>query len=297
MKSWTIIAAIMAILLTAGSAYAELPKTPQRVESSRVTMEQLVMTDTKLNALKQRLEKAVFLFYCHQDKAHQYARNGVSFDGAVVAVTPEAVREIIPKDAILELPPEAPTSVKSRSFFNRGLDNKSSPFHKKEKAKPKYVSERQYYLTTADWLTNSITFEIDISGKRHPAVLEYRDDAQNVAIISTQGFSEIEPVEIFDADVPMPGIIYILLNPNTMYESLTQHVISIEQSHLYGTTNLTARNGYPLFTADGQLAGLTVGPDPANVKAFVVHPGIIDRALHPAKYDRTIIEKVEIKEY
>ena len=288
---------IFMTLTIANTAMAELPTPTQSSNGELISAQQLSLSNTARNQLQKRLEHAVFTMNAEQNRIHSLAESKASFDGAVVAVTPEAVKDIISEKDIKEEPPAPETNRQSHSMFDRGLDRASSHFAPKTEAAPKWTSERQFFLTTADWLTLSESFEINVFGKKVKARLDYRDNAQNVAVLSIPGQSQIEPVEIYNADEPTPSLIFVLLNPGSMYENLTQHVLNVTQDHLYGKTNLTARNGYPLFTASGQLAGLVVGPDVSHTNASVVHTKVLDRALHPQKYDRTKVEEIKLTEY
>lgn len=282
----------------AQNAWAQLPAAQPRTDNEIIKAEQIALSNTDRNALQKRLEQAVVTVYAEQPKSHHLAETGARFDGAAVAILPEAVADILPKDAIQEITEPTPPKKRSNgSFFNRGLDRASSPFAKKSAPKKHLQSTRQYYLTTADWLTNSTIFEIDIYGERITAKLEYRDDAQNLAVLSTSASEKLSPVELCNPDDTLPSLAFALLSPNTIYESFTQHALHVPEMHLYGTTTLTARNGYPLFSVQGKLLGLLVGPDKANTKGLVVHPGLIDRALHPEKYSRVKIEEIKLETY
>lgn len=284
-------------ILYASSAWAQNPAQSIRTESELVTAEQLAMSDTSRKKLQKKLEHAVVTVYAWQPAVHELAESGVGFDGAAVAVLPEAVAEVLPKDVVQEETEPEPPKRNRSSFFDRGLDKLSSPFAQREARQTKHQSGRQYYLTTADWLTNSTVFEIEAFGKRLKARMEYRDDAQNVAILSTAFSEKLEPVNILDPEETLPSLVFVLLNPNTIYESFTQHVLHVPHMHLYGTATLKARNGYPVFGVQGELAGLMVGPDKSNSKGWVVHSGLLDRALHPQKYSRVKVEEIKLETY
>ncbi|MBO4351607.1 MAG: hypothetical protein J6A01_11775 [Proteobacteria bacterium] len=290
---------ILTILLSflALPAFAELPAyDQQRAQTVIMSSEQFAMSDTARRSLQKRLENAVFTMFAFQPPSHRLAETGLSFDGACVAVSVEAVQEIVKASDLTEEEVPEPQH-HSHSFFDRDLDKVSSPFAERKSADKTVKSSRQFYLTTADWLTWSESFEIEIQGKRVKARLDYRDEAQNVAVLSTPQNQSIQPVDVFDAQKPIPSIVFLLLSPNSFYENMTQHVLNVTEMHQYGTANMTARNGYPIFSSKGELVGLSVGPNTARTRADIVHPGLLDRALHPQKYDRTKTEKLELKTY
>ncbi len=285
------------LLCLALPAFAELPAyDQQRAETVIMTSEQFAMSDTARRTLQKRLDHAVFTMFAFQPPSHRLADRGLSFDGACVAVSAEAVQEIVKSSDLTEEDIPEPQH-HSHSFFDRDLDKVSSPFAERKSADKRVKSSRQFYLTTADWLTWSESFEIEIQGKRVKARLDYRDEAQNVAVLSTTQNPSVQPVDIFDAQKPIPSVVFLLLSPNSFYESMTQHVLNVTEMHQYGTSNMTARNGYPLFSSKGELVGLSVGPNTARTRADIVHPGLLDRALHPQKYDRTKTEKLDLKTY
>lgn len=289
---------ILASLLISTNAFAELPPSTQNAKGEITSAKQLSISVSGQTQLKQQLSSSVFRLYAKQPNMHSLIKDGALFDGAAVAVSPEAVKDIITnKDEIVEEPAQPETKKQNHSMFNSSMARASSHFNKGKKSTSTWSSQRQFYLTTADWLTNHNALEIEIFGQNVKARLDYRDDAQNVAVISTPQNDKITPVDVYEAEKPVPGVVFILLNPNSIYESLTQHALNVTQDHLYGTTTVTARNGYPLFTASGELAGLVVGPDNTRTNAFVVHPKVLDRALHPKKYDRTTVEEIKLEEY
>lgn len=249
--------------------------------------------------LHKRLKTAVFMAYSYQPKKHPLMQNGLVFDGAVVAVKSECILDIIPKDDVTELPAEEAKPHNPSSFFDQDLHYVSSPFQKKPESKNQFQTGKQYYLTTADWLTNSTKFEIVIQNHKIPAKLEYRDDSQNVALLSTQKYpsNQVEGVSIYSSEDRIPSHVFVLLSPESRYESFTQHELTVSQEHLYGNINLVVRNGYPVFYLDGSLVGLIVGPEKSNTSARIVHPALLDRAIHPAKYDRSQTETIDLIEY
>ena len=275
--------------------FYEVPSTPTTV-APRADMP---LNYQERQNLQNRLKTAVFVAFAHQPKPHELAESGLQFDGAVVAIQSSHALDIIPKDEITEAPPKPANPHNPSSFFDTDLNYVSSPFQKRPEPQSNLHTGKQYYLTTADWLTNSTSFEIVINQQKIPAKLEYRDDAQNLAMLSTPIFpeSQVNGVEIWSPDENMPSQGFALLSPDTRYESFTQHPITITEEHLYGSVNLIVRNGYPLFSTDAKLLGLIVGPDLSRTTAKVVHSGLIDRALHPQKYDRTKTETIEVIKY
>lgn len=288
---------LLLLSLIAVPAFAELPAYDQTPPQTAVmSSDQFAMSETAVKALQKRLSHAVFTMFAHQPPGHRLAENVLTFDGACVAVLPEVVRDIVNSSEIVEEAMPEPEH-RSHSFFDRDLDKVSSPFAERNEPKKQLQSSRQYYLTTADWLTWSESFEIEVFGKRVQARLDYRDNAQNVAVLSTPRDPRIDPVQVSDVQKPIPSVVFLLLSPNSFYESLTRHTLYVNDMDQYGTVNMTARNGYPLFSSTGELVGLTVSPNAARTRADVVHPGVLDRALHPKKYDRTKVERLEMKTY
>ena len=286
---------ILAFAIFPLTALSELPQPPQKPDDALVQADQAMLTDTGRRALQQKLKNSVFTVTATPHTNHALVSER-HFDGAAVAVTPETVREVLPADSFVEtVAPAPPANKPPTSFFDRGLSEVSSPFSQRNAQAPTLTSDHQYYLTTADWLTGSSAVQIRIHGKNIPARITHRDDANNIAILESQPQPNISPVNVYPADRPQPQLVYVLLNPDSIYESLTQHTLHAPQPHLYGTvSHLTARNGYPIFTSTGELAGLTIGPDTAHTKAFAAHTGVLDRALHPKSYDRTTIEKITL---
>ena len=285
------------VLLYAIPAVAQRPATDfNPVASTAVLAGELDVSYTAREQLQRKLEKSVFQVYARQPKAHPLAESAPEFDGAAVAVETRVVKNVVTHEAFQEATP-TPETGNPYSVFDRGLDRASSPFAHKQNDETPLTSSKQYYLTTADWMTNAERIDIQIGDKKYHAQLEFRDDAQNVVILSTPAMTNVKGVPLYNPDEPMPALVFVLLNPGSPYESLTQHTLSVSQMHRYATANMTARNGYPLFTVRGELAGLCVGPAPAQTLAYVVHPGVLDRALNPKKYDRTSLENVDLTEY
>lgn len=288
---------MLSVLLTAADAYAELPH-PESIsaDTQLVEMNQTPLTFDEQKLLQTRLEKAVFQLFVTNVKANMMAAP-IVLDGVAVAVFPNAVKDVVKTSDIVEETAQEEPKQDKKSFFGVGLDRVSSPFVQEVKRTSKWRSERQYYLTTADWMTLADKCEIDIRGTRMEARVEYRDDSQNVAVLSTTHDAYIEPVDVHDGDNPIPGLVYLLLSPNAMFESLTAHTLAVPQAHLYGKSNHTARNGYPLFSKAGVLVGLSVGPGSSKTHSSVVHSKILDRALHPQKFDRTAVEEIKLINY
>ena len=286
----------LAGMLLPALAHAELPQPPQKPDEALIQADQAMITDTGHRALQQKLRNSVFTVTATPHTNHALVSER-HFDGAAVAVTPETVREVLPADSFVETVAPAPENPKPHtSFFDRGLAESTSPFSKRQPPAKTITSEHQYYLTTADWLTGSDSVNIRVSGKDIPAKIAYRDEANNVAILESQPQPDIHPVPVYSPERAQPQFVYVLLSPGTIYETLTQHTLHAPDPHLYGTIpHLTARNGYPIFASTGELCALTVGPDTAHTKAFAAHPGVLDRALHPQKYDRTTLETITPK--
>lgn len=248
----------------------------------------------RMEALKSELRKAVFVVRTTQAPAHTLASAGVSFDGACVALEkcPEGMTDGVKTEETVASAEDNPYS-----FFGRDLEQYSSPFASRESRAAQEAGVSTCYLTTADWLTHVASVQIVIEDHPVQAQVVKRDEAQNVAILRTpyQAFVKGRHVAAFDA--PQSPVAYALLEPGKMYESFTQQSFSIDMPHLYGKTSLLARNGYPLFNVHGEIVGLTVAPIPDRTKANVVHYLLIDRALYPEKYDRTVNEKTEFITY
>lgn len=295
MTRHSLTALVLALVLFPSTARAELPQPPQKPDDALVQADQAMMTDTGRRELQHKLKNSVFTVTATPQSAHELVSER-HFDGAAAAVTPETVRDVLPADSFVETAAPTPATTKPpTSFFDRGLSEVSSPFSRRNATPPTLTSDYQYYLTTADWLTGSSAVQIRIHGKNIPARIAHRDNANNIAILESQPQPDISPVRLYPADRPQPQLVYVLLNPDSIYESLTQHTLHAPQPHLYGTiSHLTARNGYPIFTSTGELAGLTVAPDTAHTKAFAAHTGVLDRALHPKSYDRTTVEKITL---
>ena len=284
------------ILLAAGNAYADLPKPTQRPEISGVHADSIAISYNAQQALQGKLAKSVYIVYARQPRPNDLASDGIVLDGAAVAIRSEAIQDIMPKDDALTEDTAKPGK-KGSGFFDSGLESVSSPFHKPPEPQKTFTSKRQYFLTTADWLTMSDTIEIVVQQRRIQARLDYRDDAQNVALLSIEKNAAIQSVDVY-ADIDLiPGLVYVVLNPGSVYERMTQHVLSVEEENRYGTANMQARNGYPLFDETGRLVGLSVGPEPSRRFTRIVHPKLLDMALHPAKYSRESVEEVETITY
>ena len=284
---------LLVLLLLPAAAHAELPQPAQKPDDALIAAEQTMMTDTGRRGLQQRLRSAVFTVNATQRATHDLLTTK-RFDGAAVAVIPAAVREVLPEDSFVEtVAPKQAAPKPPTSFFDRGLDEATSPFSQRKAPEKTVTSAHQFYLTTADWLTGAEAVTIHVSGRDMPARIAHRDDAQNILILESQPHPDIHPVTIYPPDKPAPGLVYVLLSPNSIQESLTQHAFQADMPHLYGTvSHLTARNGYPLFAATGELVGLTVAPNAAHTHASVAPPAVIDRALHPKAYDRTTVETI-----
>lgn len=290
-------------LFSCALAHADLPSPVSgqpAIEQTRAS--DLVLTDKERRSLESRLAQSVVVIKAEQPQNHQLAMNGIRFDGAGVAVSASSVSEVLALESTENLDvrkdvEENANSLRSSTFFDETHRRVSSPFAARSAPTREIVSTRQYYLTTADWLTGAAKVGIEIKGRVYAAQMEYRDDAQNVAILSTSPISGVKSASIYDFDAhgkTLPGVIYLLLNPGSSYQSMTQHTLSLGAFHEYATTNHTARNGYPIFSKEGEIVGLTVGPVPTHTQAYVVHAGLLDRALHPRKYDRTTIEEIEL---
>ena len=213
-----------------------------------------------------------------------------------MAIRSEVVEEILPDDDKLT---EAGvhSSRQGTGFFDSGLEYASSPFHKPPVPQKEMTTRRQYFLTTADWLTMSQSFEIVVDHRRIKARLDYRNDAENVALLSIERQKGIISVDVYPEADRIPGVVYVVLNPDSIYERMTQHVLNITENNRYGTANMQARNGYPLFDEMGRLVGLSVGPEPAHRFTRVVHPRLLDIALHPSKYSMERIVNIDAVSY
>ena len=286
----------LAGMLVPAFALAELPQPAPKPDDALVQADQAMLTDTGRRALQQKLKNSVFTVTATPHTNHALVSER-HFDGAAVAVTPETVREVLPADSFVETDAPAPENPKPHtSFFDRGLAESTSPFSKRQPPAKTVTSSHQYYLTTADWLTGSDSVKIRVNGKDISAKIAHRDEANNIAILESQPQPDIQPVPVYSPERAQPQFVYVLLSPGTIYETLTQHTLHAPEPHLYGTvSHLTARNGYPFFASTGELCGLTVGPDTAHTKAFAAHPGVLDRALHPKKYDSTTVETITPK--
>jgi len=286
---YTTIPLILAGVFLSSAAYAQTP-VPWTVQPEGVT------PVVAQQGLQKELRASVFTAKVRQMPMHAFAESGAIFDGAVVAVPPDAVKDVV-TDAKIEERPADPAPGNPSSFFGRGLERSSSPFAAPAPANTRSTSTKQYYLTTADWLNRAESLEIDLFGRPVAATVEYRDDAQNIAILSTSAVSGVRGVPILAPDDVLPALAYVLLSPGSVYESLTSHAVYVIEPNRYGTANIATRNGYPLFTAQGGLIGLSVGPFDIPTRTRIVHPAQIDRALHPKKYDRTTVEDVKLIEY
>ncbi len=293
MRNWIV---FVLGLMVAGNAYAELPGPMQRPEIAGVHADSIAISYSAQQALQAKLASSVFIVYARQPRPHSLATGDVVLDGAAVAIRPDMIQEIMPADDKLTEEIEKPVN-RGNSFFNSGLESVSSPFHKPAAPQKKISSRRQYFLTTADWLTMSDAFEIVVHQKKYPARLDYRDDAQNVALLSTERLADVQSVELYPETDMIPCIVYVVLNPDSIYERMTQHVLSVTEDNRYGTANMQARNGYPLFDETGRLVGLSVGPEPSHRFTRVVHPKLLDMALHPSKYSNEHIEEIDTITY
>ena len=282
------------------TAHAQLPTfVAGRPGVSQAHVGDMAMTYGEQTALERRLAKAVVVVRAQGDSVHPLAQGTRVFDGAAVAISASALTDVIDPEFVASDDTAKPESNHAHSFFDDSYRRSSSPFADKTPPKRESDAMRQYFLTTADWLTGAKKITVALDKRNYEAKLEYCDDAQNVAILSTQRLPNIEPVSIYDFaanDDILPGVAFLLLQPQSTYQQLTQHVFSLQQSHTYATSNHVARNGYPMFTRQGELVGLSVGPAPTHTQASIVHSGLIDRALHPQKYSRTTIEKIELQE-
>lgn len=252
-----------------------------------------ILTDGARAKLKARLERAVFLAYAHQPPVHDLAESGVVLDGAVVAIDVREVCDILTPEFEEGATKKDIGGLKSHSFFSRELASVSSPFHRKERTDmPPRRPMRQYYLTTADWLTFSDEIVVRLGGRDVVMKLEWRDEAQNVAVLSTGREDGVEGVFVLPAGVEPPPVVYVLLHPGTIYEQMTSHRFQVFEGNRYGRVGLKARNGYAIFRGDGRLTGLCVGPDNSGDGGQAVTPEVLSRALHPERYERRSIEDV-----
>ncbi len=252
------------------------------------------INSSKLDALKKQARDAVFVVHATQAPNHVLATHGVSFDGACVALKqcPEAVDVPTTSEVMANEPEHNPNS-----FFGRGLDRATSPFAKREAPETTVNQTAQCYLTTADWLTNSQKIDIIVHKKPVTADIVLRDDAQNVVVLQTRPVAGVHGLELAPYDAPQTPFAYALINPDETFENFSEQSFVIDMPHRYGLTSLTARNGYPLINAHAQIVGLTVNQTSDHTRSTVVHYGLIDRALNPEKYDRTVTERSELVKY
>ena len=252
------------------------------------------MSFSQQDALKNALREAVFTVRMTKASAHALASSGVSWDGACVALStcPDGI-------AAMAQAPEnfAENAGSPYSVFGRDLERYSSPFAERGETKDRQGGTATCYLTTADWLTDAETIQIMIHDRPVRASLVKRDEAQNVAVLMTPFQPRVRGRTVAAFDAPQSPVAYALLEPWKMYESFTPQSFVVDAPHLYGRTSLLARNGYPLFNSRGEIVGLTVSPLPDRTKAHVVHYMLIDRALYPEKYDRTVHEQAELRQY
>lgn len=250
---------------------------------------------SEIDALHKRAKMAIFVVKSHQDPSHKLALNATQFDGACAALArcPQNIDMTVPKQD------ESNYNTKSsNSFFERGLDKVSSPFAaRKSSQETSETQPLQCYITTADWLTNASNIEIIINSKSVKAIPVVRNDKQNVLILKTAPQNGVKGLEIASFDAPQPPVAFALIHPNSIYESFSQQSFVISAPHLYAVTSLTARNGYPLINSRAQIVGLTVSQTVDRTRSNVVHYQLIDRALYPEKYDRTVTEKSEFENY
>ncbi|MCL2325448.1 MAG: hypothetical protein FWC40_02950 [Proteobacteria bacterium] len=284
---------ILIVLMTfpaaASVAYAQASPPPK-------TFQRDALTDSNAkNALRATLTKAVFIVIARQPPPHPLASTGTTFDGACIAIMPP--QHLLPQPSLPPQPPPsaAPSPRNSTSFFGQGLDRATSPFAAPPSTpQTAHAPPQQYYLTTADWLTLSETIDIIIEGKPHRATLILRDEAQNVALLATAPVPGIQPLPLRAVDSTPPRHVYALLSPGTRHEAFSEHILSLPAAHLYASTNMTARNGYPLVDAAGAVTGLVVGPNTTRTSAHVVHYGLIDRALNPDNYSRSTLQRQDL---
>ncbi len=253
------------------------------------------LRSSQIDALKRQAQKAVFVVNAYHAPSHRLAESGTHYDGACVAITHcPGSEEVSELNETVDSPQK--TKPKSYSHFDRDLASVSSPFAARNKPTTKTATPTaQCYLTTADWLTGAEKIEIIVNNTKVSAEVALRDDRQNIVVLKTLPRQNVSGLEIAPYDAPQSPTAYALLNPGSAYESFSQQSFVITQPHLYGTTSLTARNGYPLINAKGQIVGLTVAPVTTRTHAEVVHYMLIDRAFFPEKYDQTITEKSELK--
>ena len=286
------------------TAYGQLPSPEsRRVGATAVTAQDLSLTVQARQALQARLHHAVVSAVARMPKQHDLATSGRVFDGAAVAIQASYVAEVLGErfeEATENQQTNQTSQPRTSSIFQADLARASSPFADRNPKTAPRVANVQYYLTTADWLTLAESITLTIDGKTVEARVVHRDDSQNICILSTARQSFIEPIDVMDA-IPendtLPALVYLLLNPGTRYESLTQHILTVSDEIAYGLSNHTARNGYALFDARGVLVGLSVGPAPTHTQSYIVHPGLFDRALHPSRYQRIRKEVIDAIDY
>lgn len=286
------------LMFWSASVYADLPSPAAgKPGIGQTNVGDLAMSFGEQKALEQKLARSVVAVYAESAQNHPPARGKRVFDGAAAAVFASDVADIAKPEFV---PSDDKTdNARSNSFFDGSYRRVSSPFAQ-EDAKPGHKqAKRQYYLTTADWLTGAQKVTVSAGRRELAARIEYRDDAQNVAVLSTERDPAIESAAIYDFEGNgnvLPGAAFLLLQPDSVYRRMTAHALSLTQHHAYATSNHAARNGYPMFARNGELVGLSVGPVPTHTQAYIVHAGLIDRALHPQKYDRTAKETIELRE-
>ncbi len=286
------------LMLGSASVYADLPApVAGKPGIGQTKVGDLALSFGEQKALEQKLARSVVAVYAESAQNHLPVRGKRTFDGAAAAVFASDVADI----ATPEFEPceDKTDDARSSSFFDGSYRRASSPFAQND-AKPGHKqAKRQYYLTTADWLTGAQRVTVSAGRREIEARIEYRDDAQNVAVLSTERDPAIEPAAIYDFEGnnnALPGAAFLLLQPNSAYRRMTAHALALTQHHAYATSNHAARNGYPMFARNGELVGLSVGPVPTHTQAYIVHAGLIDRALHPKKYDRSATETIELRE-
>lgn len=297
------------VLSTIGFApeiLAQLPRPviaqPQDLRSSKLN------NDAEREALQKSLLKSVFRVEVEAQKPHILAQNAPKFDGAAVAISnslamdikaPKAERSVIEKASLnvysaksaapsdldfLSLDKGAQTNGKRyeaarSSFFGQGLEKSTSHFEKGKANSDTLAQDdaapKQYFLTTADWLSTAQNIWIVYAKNKLTAKIEYRDEQRNLALLSTSPQDGIENRPLLPREHNLPKTAYVLLSPQTPYETLATAELNLDDPRQYGRSSLLARHGYAFFDKEGQLIALVVGPETTHKASQIVHHRLI----------------------
>ena len=151
------------------TAHAQLPTfVAGRPGVSQAHVGDMAMTYGEQTALERRLAKAVVVVRAQGDSVHPLAQGTRVFDGAAVAISASALTDVIDPEFVASDDTAKPESNHAHSFFDDSYRRSSSPFADKTPPKRESDAMRQYFLTTADWLTGAKKITVALDKTRIP---------------------------------------------------------------------------------------------------------------------------------